>query len=93
VVDSRKVDNKKSADFATDRQLIPDKQLEGRLKAAPQRSRPSHKDKLPILFNDFNDATAAGFDDYWSVVHDRISVTRPHMILARDLIKCYATLG
>ena len=46
------------------------------------------KDDRPRgLFDDFHDATTTRFDDYRTVVHDRITVAGPHMILAGDVRK------
>src|SRR5215475_6455402 len=41
------------------------------------------------LFDDFYDLTAARLDNHGQIVHDRIAVTRPHVILARHRVERY----
>jgi hypothetical protein len=43
------------------------------------------------LFDDLYDATAARLHDHRPIVHDRIAVARPHMILAGNRVKRHAS--
>src|SRR5262249_739150 len=43
------------------------------------------------LFDDFYDLTAARLDNHGQIVHDRIAVTRPHVILAGHRVKRYVS--
>jgi hypothetical protein len=45
------------------------------------------------LFNDFHDASTSRLHNYRPIVDDRVSVTRPHMVLARYRVERYASLG
>jgi hypothetical protein len=44
------------------------------------------------LFNDFFDAAGTRIHDHHSIIHNRISVTRPYMVLGRKLVERHAHL-
>src|SRR5215468_4566798 len=61
--------------------------------ALDNRRRPRPTPPGPCdLFNDFYDATSARLHDHRPVVHDRIPVARPHMILAGYRVERHTSL-
>jgi hypothetical protein len=44
------------------------------------------------LFNNFYNSTAAWLHNHWPIVHDRVPIVRPHMVLARHCVERYASL-
>ena len=47
---------------------------------------------LVSLFDDFLDAARARIDDHDMVIHHRVTVARPDMILGRHVVKLHADL-